>query len=303
MLALGVSGYGGHEGLGFMASMFHLSTHAMFKALLFLCAGSIIHSVHSNFMQDMGGLRKYMPVTHVTFLIACLTISGMPFLSGFFSKDEILAAAYMHNKLLFGVGFLVAGITAFYMFRLYFNIFWNRETQYHHEPHESPKVMTIPLMVLAFGSVFTGYLPFSHKVTSDSLPFETHMHLDVASASVAIGLVGILLAFFLYHRESAWPEKIVKALGSFYRTVYHKFYIDEIYLFVTKKIIFNLVSRPVAWFDRHIVDGTMNGIAWVTEKTSYLIKGLQTGQVQQYGFVFALSSVGLVVLFLWFVIR
>jgi NADH-quinone oxidoreductase subunit L len=302
MLALGVSKYGEHEGLGFMASMFHLFTHAMFKALLFLGAGSIIHAVHSNSMQDMGGLRKYLPVTHITFLIACLTISGMPFLSGFFSKDEILAAAYMNDKIIFSVGFLVAGITAFYMFRLYFNIFWSRDTHYHHTPHESPKTMTIPLMILAFGSVFAGYLPFSRKVTSDSLPFDAHMHMDVASASVGIGLVGILIAFLLYRRESVVPEKISKALGGFYRTVYNKFYIDEIYVFITKKIMFNLVSRPVAWFDRHIVDGTMNGIAWVTEKTSYLIKGLQTGQVQQYGFVFALSSVGLVLLFLWFVI-
>jgi NADH-quinone oxidoreductase subunit L len=94
MLAMGVSGYGGHEGLGYMASMFHLSTHAMFKALLFLCAGAIIHAAHSNYMTDMGGLRKYLPITHITFLVACLTISGIPPLSGFFSKDEILATAH-----------------------------------------------------------------------------------------------------------------------------------------------------------------------------------------------------------------
>jgi NADH-quinone oxidoreductase subunit L len=303
MLALGVSKYGEHEGLGFMASMFHLFTHAMFKALLFLGAGSIIHAVHSNSMQDMGGLRKYLPITHVTFLIACLTIAGMPFLSGFFSKDEILIAAFMHDKVLFGSAFLVAGITAFYMFRLYFNIFWNKETHYTHQPHESPFTMTIPLIILAFGSVFAGYLPFSRLVTSDSLPFETHLHWNIASASVGIGLAGIILAFLLYRRESLKPERITNALGSVYRTVYNKFYIDEIYLFVTKKIIFNLISRPVAWFDRHIVDGTMNGVAWVIEKTSYRIKGLQTGQVQQYGFVFALSSVGLVLLFLWLVVN
>ena len=99
MFALGVSGYGGHEGLGFMASMFHLFTHAMFKALLFLGAGAIIHAVHSNYMTEMGGLRKYLPITHMTFLIACLTIAGIPPLSGFFSKDEILAAAFHHNKI------------------------------------------------------------------------------------------------------------------------------------------------------------------------------------------------------------
>jgi NADH-quinone oxidoreductase subunit L len=127
MLALGVSGFDGHEGVGYMASMFHLFTHAMFKALLFLGAGSVIHAVHSNYMYDMGGLRKYMPITHITFLIACLTIAGVPFLSGFYSKDEILVAAFEHNKILFGIEYLVAGLTAFYMFRLYFNIFWGED--------------------------------------------------------------------------------------------------------------------------------------------------------------------------------
>ena len=145
MLALGVSGYGGHEGLGYMASMFHLFTHAMFKALLFLGAGSIIHAVHTNHMTEMGGLRKYLPITHLTFLIACLTIAGIPPLSGFFSKDEILAAAFHSNKLLFAVEYVVAGLTAFYMFRLYFSIFWGKETHYHHTPHEAPATMTIPL--------------------------------------------------------------------------------------------------------------------------------------------------------------
>jgi NADH-quinone oxidoreductase subunit L len=302
MLALGVSGYGHHEGLGFMASMFHLFNHAMFKALLFLGAGSIIHAVHSNSMEDMGGLRKYMPITHITFLIACLTIAGIPFLSAFFSKDEILVAAYMHNKLLFGIEFLVAGITAFYMFRLYFNIFWKNDRHYHHEPRESPAVMTIPLIILAFGSVFAGYLPFSHLVTSDSLPFETHIHMGIAISSVLIGLAGIGLAMLLYYRETTIPDTIAKSLGIIYRSAYNKFYIDEIYLFVTKKIIFRYVSAPVAWFDRHIVDGLMNGIAWTFAAVSNLIKGLQTGQVQQYGFVFVVSAVGLVLLFIWFLV-
>ena len=171
MLALGVSGYGGHEGLGFMASMFHLFTHAMFKALLFLGAGAIIHAVHTNDMNDMGGLRKYLPITHITFLIACLTISGIPPFSGFFSKDEILAAAFEHNKFLFSVEWAVAGITAFYMFRLYFGIFWNKDTHYHHTPHEAPYVMTIPLMILAVASMLSGFLPFSNLVTSDGLAF------------------------------------------------------------------------------------------------------------------------------------
>ena len=156
MVALGVSGYGGEAGLGYMAALFHLFTHAFFKALLFLGAGSVIHAVHSNLMTDMGGLRKHMPLTHATFLIACLTISGIPPLSGFFSKDEILVAAFEHHKLIFAVQWIVAGITAFYMFRLYFNIFWNSTPRYAHVPHESPPTMTIPLIILALASVFSG---------------------------------------------------------------------------------------------------------------------------------------------------
>ena len=297
MLALGVSGYEGHEGVGYMASMFHLFTHAMFKALLFLGAGSIIHAVHSNVMQDMGGLRKYMPVTHITFLIACLTIAGVPFLSGFFSKDEILVAAFERNKLLFAVEYLVAGLTAFYMFRLYFNIFWGKEKHYHHTPHESPKTMTIPLMILAFGSIFAGYIPFTKLVTADGMPFESHMEFGIAIPSVLIGLVGIAVAWILYKKETGIPDRISKALGGFYQTVYHKFYIDELYIFVTKKIIFNYVSRPVAWFDRHIVDGTMNGIGWITVTSSKKIKGLQSGSLPQYGMVFVLAAIVLVLVF------
>jgi NADH-quinone oxidoreductase subunit L len=297
MLALGVSGYGGHEGVGYMASMFHLFTHAMFKALLFLGAGAIIHAVHSNVMQDMGGLRKYLPITHMTFLIACLTIAGVPFLSGFFSKDEILVAAYHHNKFLFAIEFLVAGLTAFYMFRLYFSIFWGKDKHYHHTPHEAPKTMTIPLMILAFGAIFAGYLPFSKLVTSDSMPFETHLDYGIAIPSVLIGLIGIMIAWILYKKESDIPERVTKALGGFYRTVYNKFYIDEVYLFITKKIIFNYISRPVAWFDRHIVDGTMNGIGWITITSSKGIKGLQSGNLPQYGMVFVLAALILVLIF------
>ena len=150
MLALGVSGYEGHEGLGYMASMFHLFTHAMFKALLFLCAGSVIHAIHSNFLKDMGGLRKYMPVTNITFLIAALAIAGVPPLAGFWSKDEILVAAFEHNKFLYIIGLFVAGLTAFYIFRIYFGIFWGKEGAYKNKPHESPWSMTTPLLILAF---------------------------------------------------------------------------------------------------------------------------------------------------------
>jgi NADH-quinone oxidoreductase subunit L len=301
MVGLGVSGYGGHEGLGYMASMFHLFTHAMFKALLFLGAGAIIHAVHSNNMTDMGGLRKYLPITHITFLIACITIAGIPPFAGFFSKDEIITAAFHHDKLIFAVMFLVAGLTAFYMFRLYFNIFWGKDTHYHHAPHEAPATMTFPLIFLALMSVVSGFIPFSELVTSDGIPFEGHLDWAIAIPSVLIGLVGIGVAFVMYKKETAIPEKLATTFKYGYKWAYNKFYMDEVYMFVTKKIIFALISTPVAWFDRHVVDATMNGIASVTNVVSFRIRGLQSGQVQKYGFVFISGTLmlALLMIYLW----
>jgi NADH-quinone oxidoreductase subunit L len=301
MLALGVSGYGGHEGLGFMASMFHLFTHAMFKALLFLGAGAIIHAVHSNFMTDMGGLRKYLPITHLTFLIACLTIAGLYPFSAFFSKDEILTAAFNHNKFLFAIEYAVAGLTAFYMFRLYFNVFWGRDTHYSHTPHEAPLVMTIPLVILALGSAFAGLIPFSKLITSDGQPFESHIERAVAIPSVLVGLLGISIAWIMYKKYSNIPDKVASAFRLGYKWAYNKFYIDELYLFITKKIIFRYISEPVAWFDRHIVDGTMNTIATVTQVTSFRIRKFQSGQLQKYAFVFVSGAIllGILMIYLW----
>jgi|WetSurMetagenome_2_1015567.scaffolds.fasta_scaffold21634_3 NADH-quinone oxidoreductase subunit L len=299
MLALGVSGFEGEYGLGYMASMFHLFTHAMFKALLFLGAGSVIHAVHSNLMNDMGGLRKHLPITHLTFLIACLAIAGIPPFAGFFSKDEILVAAWEHNKILFLVEYTVAGLTAFYMFRLYFGIFWNKAPHYHHEPHESPLTMTLPLIFLAVGSAFTGFIPFGRFVSADHIPFETQMHLNIAIPSVLIALTGIFVAFLFYRKENSMADRIARSFGAVYKTVYHKFYIDELYLFVTKKILFNLVSRLIAWFDRHIVDGAMNGIACVVSTTSEKIKGMQSGQIQHYALAFISGAIILVLIVLY----
>ncbi|MFA5418194.1 MAG: NADH-quinone oxidoreductase subunit L [Bacteroidales bacterium] len=300
MLALGVSGYGGEHGLGYMASMFHLFTHAMFKALLFLGAGAIIHAVHTNDMNHMCGLRKYLPITHITFLIATLTISGMPPFSAYFSKDEILVAAFEHDKFLFFIEYAVAGITAFYMFRLYFNVFWGKSTHYHHTPHESPLTMTVPLMILAVASMFTGFIPFNDLVTSNGAAFELHTDWSVAIPSVAIGLVGIAVAWIFYKRQSAIPDKLAVTFKYPYKWSFNKFYIDEVYLFVTKKIIFNRISAPVAWFDRHVVDASMNGISWVTNAISDQIKGLQSGQLQKYGFVFVSGVLILTFAFVYF---
>jgi len=286
MLALGVSGYEGYEGLGYMASMWHLFTHAMFKGLLFLAAGSIIHAVHSNLLQDMGSLRKKLPITHITFLIATLAISGIPFFSGFFSKDEILLATYYHNKFLYFIGLFVAGLTAFYMFRLYFGIFWGKEKTYPKKVHESPKFMTIPLLFLAFMSIAAGYIPFSKYITADKHGFKGHIDWNMATIAIVTAVLGISLAFLFYKKENKLPEKTSKIFGLFYKWAFKKFYIDDLYFFIVKKIIFKRISAPFAWFDKKMVDGTMDLIGNTTVKTSNKIKGLQSGKIQDYAMFF-----------------
>ncbi|MDP7566982.1 MAG: NADH-quinone oxidoreductase subunit L [Flavobacteriales bacterium] len=298
MLALGVSGMG-EEGTGFMASMFHLFTHAMFKALLFLGAGSIIHAVHSNNLTDMGNLRKYMPITHITFLIACLAIAGVPPFSGFFSKDEILVAAMNHNPIYFWIEWAVAGLTAFYMFRLYFGIFWANDKKHDHA-HESPFSMTLPLIILAIAATFAGFVPFNELVTSDGGLLNIHIHWDIALPSIAIGLVGIIIAYIFYKKENDLPTKMEKFFGRIYTYSYNKFYIDEVYMFVTKKVIFNKISTPIAWFDRNVIDASMDGIATVTNYCSDKIKGMQSGQLQDYITAVVVSVVTLVFIIIYF---
>ena len=254
-------------------------------------------------MNEMGGLRKYLPITHITFLIACLTIAGVPFLSAFFSKDEILTAAYHSNMLIFYVQLFVAGLTAFYMFRLYFRVFWNKEPHYHHTPHESPLTMTIPLLFLAVAAIFSGYIPFSHFVSADGVPFTSEIEYGIAIPSVIVGFLGIFIAFIMYKKESNLPDKVAAGFNFFYKWAFNKFYIDEVYLFVTKKIIFRYISRPVAWFDRFIVDGTMNGIAAITSYSSYKIRGMQSGQLQQYAYVFVTGLIGLALVIIYLFIK
>jgi len=305
MVALGVSKY--DHALGYMSSMFHLFTHAFFKALLFLGAGSVIHAVHSNEMKDMGNLRKFMPITHITFLIACLAIAGIPPFSGFFSKDEILSAAQHDHPLIFWTLWVVAGITAFYMFRLYYRIFWNGNKKYdsHHKPHESPWSMTIPLIILAVFALFSGFLPkgmgtFGEFISANNIPFDFHIHWDVAGMSIAVALIGIAIATVFYMKESKKPAEIAKSLGGLYKAALNKFYIDEVWMWFTKTLVFKGICAPIAWFDRHVIDGAMDGIAWTTQKTSSAIKGLQSGQVQFYAWIFILGSliIAALVLFL-----
>ena len=263
----------------------------MFKALLFLCAGAIIHTIGSNEMSAMGGLRRYMPWTHITFLFACLAISGIPPFSGFFSKDEILAAAFMYSSWM-GIWMSgVAGLTAFYMFRLYYNIFWGKEAVREHTPHEAPFSMTIPLMFLAVVTLCAGFIPFGKFVSSNGAGYIIHLDWKVALVSVLIACIAIGLARRLYCKgTSAIPGRLATDFGWFYRAATHRFYLDEVYLFITKRIIFAGVSRGIAWFDRHIIDGTMNLMAYVTQQVAFSIRTFQSGQVQQYAFVFLLGT-------------
>ena len=302
MVALGVcTSSDPHEGgLGYMAGMFHLFTHAMFKALLFLGAGSIIHAVHSNEMSAMGGLRKYMPVTHWTFLIACLAIAGIPPFSGFFSKDEILTACFQFSPAMGWIMTIIAAMTAFYMFRLYCGIFWgkeNKELHAAHIPHESPLAMTFPLMFLAAVTVVAGFIPFGHFVSSNGHTYDIHLDTQVMLTSIVIAVIAIALAVSIYARSK---QPVADALASRFRglwtAAYHRFYIDEIYQFITHKIIFGCISRPIAWFDRHVVDGFFNFIAWGTHATSDEIRGLQSGRVQQYALVFLLGALILILM-------
>jgi NADH-quinone oxidoreductase subunit L len=302
MMALGVSGFDGHEGLGYMAGMFHLFTHAMFKALLFLVAGAVIHAVHSNFMKDMGGLHKYMPIASWTFLIAALAISGIPPFSGFFSKDEILMAAWEYNKIIWFVGFIVAGMTAFYMFRLYFRIFHHKETKFEHTPHEAPASMSFTLIFLAVMTLGVGFISFSEYISANLEPFHSHIHWGspLVIGSIVIALVGIGAAYLMYYKETVYPQKVASAFGTTYKWAKDKFYMDELYLFVTHKIIFDKVSKPIAWFDRHVIDGFMNLLGVTTLGIANKIKFLQSGRLQDYAMYFVSGVVAIIILIIYF---
>ena len=269
-----------------MASMFHLFTHAMFKALLFLGAGCIIHAVHSNEMSTMGGLRKYMPITHWTFLIACLAISGIPPFSGFFSKDEILTACFAFSPVIGWVMTFIAGMTSFYMFRLYYCIFWgkeNKELHAAHTPHESPLTMTLPLMILAAITCVAGFIPFGHFVSSDGTAYDIHLDWSVAGTSIIVALIAIALATWMYLREEQpVADALQRTFPKLHRAAYKRFYMDELWLFVTKKIIFRCVSTPLAWFDRHVIDQFLNFLAWATNALGEEVQPLQNGRIQTY---------------------
>ena len=308
MVALGVclpgheSVLDNHAQLGYMAGMFHLFTHAMFKACLFLGAGCIIHAVHSNEMSMMGGLRKYMPITHLTFLISCLAIAGIPPFSGFFSKDEILTAAMQYSPVVGWIMTGVAAMTAFYMFRLYYGIFWgteNKEAHEHHTPHEAPWTMTFPLIFLSLVTCLCGFLPFGHFVSASGQAYDIHLDWTVAGTSIVIAVCSICLATYIYKGESQpIADRLYKQFPRLHRAAYKRFYQDEIWQYVTHRIIFRLVSTPIAWFDRHIVDGTFNFLAWGANEFGENIRSWQSGDVRQYAVWFITGSIALTLILL-----
>ena len=321
MVALGVClpGHHGavldnHAQLGYMASMFHLFTHAMFKACLFLGAGCIIHAVHSNEMSTMGGLRKYMPITHITFLISCLAIAGIPFFSGFSSKDEIITACFEYSPVCGWWMTGVAAMTAFYMFRLYYGIFWgteNKELHAHHTPHEAPAAMTFPLVFLSIITVGVGvvttlggflnweWASFGKFVSAAGTIYTVHFDPQVAATSTVIAILSIALATYIYKGEKQpIADKLYATVPRLHRWAYKRFYMDEVYQFVTHKILFRCVSRPAQWIDEKIINGLIDFTAWGANEAGETIRPWQSGDVRQYAVWFLTGAVALTLLLL-----
>ncbi|MEA4900193.1 NADH-quinone oxidoreductase subunit L [Desulfitobacterium sp.] len=288
MFALGVG--------ALTASMFHLMTHAFFKALMFLGAGSVIHALHEKQnIWDMGGLYKKMPITTITFGIGVLAIAGIPPFAGFFSKDEILASA-MHSghPFIYAIGLFTAFLTAFYMCRLFFVAFLGEEKPENH-PHESPKTMTVPLIILAFFSVVGGWaaLPdhnFAYFIHYGVFEPEA-MDWGLAAISVAAGLIGIGLAYSIYVKKAIKAEDVVARFPGVYKLLKNKYYIDEIYQWVIDKIIDGFIAKVLYWFDIYIIDGIVNSLALLVRGTGSGLRRFTTGQLQTYALVFFFAVV------------
>lgn len=297
-LALGVGAYS--------TAVFHVITHAFFKALLFLGAGSVIHAMHHE--QDifnMGGLRKYLPQTHITFLIGCLAIAGVPPFSGFFSKDEILAAAFFHNPIYYVLALFTAILTAFYMFRLYTITFWGEFKGGHekeHHLHESPVAMTIPLWVLAVFAIFSGAigLPevFTHSTgwlsvfidpsigMTNKIVHSAHnetsdhatMELTLMAVTTLLSLAVILVTFSYYKKNNSRPQNE----NGFSIVLKNKWYLDELYgyLIVKPVEILSIFSKDI--LENKLIDGAVNGMGRLVDYFAYQVKFLQSGVVTNY---------------------
>ena len=299
ILALGVSGVEGEDGLGYTASIFHLSTHAAFKALLFLAAGVVIHYVHSNEMRDMGGLRKEMPVTHAMFLVACLAISGFPFLSGFYSKEAILQAVYHRHVGVFCLALLTSFLTAFYMFRLYFRIFWNKAAAAISHGSEGSWMMLFPLLILGGLSIALGWIPIGAWVYAGRNPLSVVVHWDFSIAPIVAALIGAGIAAWWYMRASTLPEQAATKIAPVYRAAHAKFYMDEVYRWVVRTVFYQGIGRFAAWFDRAVVDAAVQGFGngWIG--FAQRIKSIQSGKVQWYGWFFVVGVLVLASVIIW----
>jgi len=280
-------------GLGvgaFSAGVFHLMTHAFFKALLFLGAGAVIHGLHGEQdLRQMGGLFKHMRITAITLLCASFAISGFPFTSGFFSKDAILVAAYERAPWMYWVGVLTAGMTAFYVFRAWFLAFTG-DYRGHAHPHESPLVMTGPLMLLAVLSLFGGFINIPHWL--EPMFAEKPENQTLAWISAGVGVAGILLAYLFYVAKRGLADSFAKAMNGFYTLVFNKYYVDEIYGAVVVRPLV-AISRTVLWrgVDAGLIDGTVNGVGSRSRGIGSILRMLQSGNIRTYAAWVVLGSI------------
>ncbi len=324
-LALGAGGYvitQGGSTVGYSAALFHLMNHAFFKALLFLCAGSVIHAVGTNDMRLMGGLRKKMPITSITMLIGALAIAGIPPLSGFWSKDEILSAVHSAGSfhatftLLWLMGVATAFLTAFYMFRMWFMTFsGGPRSEYH--AHESPRLMTVPLMILSglalvsgfslfIGSGFRRFIDGSLKAIPitgehESLAGIATEVLTSPFTYLVLGLVivGILLAYLIYYRPGFDRTVFASGVpGRFHRALENRWYISKFYDNFALFVVYGF-SKVADAFDRRVVDGAVNGVAYLGARTGNVIRKAQSGNVQRYA---SIIIVALIVLLLFIIL-
>ena len=283
VMALGLAGP--------LQGMYHLTTHAFFKALLFLGAGSVIYGLHHE--QDiwkMRGLLKQMPITGITFLLGTLALCGIFPLSGFWSKDEILALAAEHNTLLYLVGTVTSGLTAFYMGRLFFTAFWG-EGDKKHPAHESPAVMTFPLIFLAILSVFGGFLGIPHLIYPEAE--HPHFNVTVALISSVVAVIGLSIAYMIYGKRPS-SDPIVSKLGPLYPILKSKYYFDDVYAWYVNSVQQSF-ARLLAWFEDLVIDRSgVHGLTGTAKATGDVLRKLQTGVVQFYALVFVL---GVVVIF------
>jgi NADH-quinone oxidoreductase subunit L len=268
----------------FSAGIWHLMTHAFFKALLFLGAGSVIHALSGEQdLRNMGGLRKKIPYTFWTMMCAAVAIAGVPPFSGFFSKDAILLAAYHHAPWMYWLGVVTAGMTAFYVFRAMFLAFWG-DYRGHEHPHESPPVMWIPLAILAVLSLVGGYFIQIPTFLRDFFPAaEVPEDSSLMLISVAFGLGGIFLAWLMYVAKPAMADSLASAFKPIYTIFLNKYWVDEVYdATVVKPLVGG--SRWVLWkgADAGLIDGSVNGVGALSQKVGDVLRRLQSGNVRSY---------------------